>query len=45
MKRFITNMVTAGPKVRRFAPLKPGAGDSSAPKLEGVVFDVDGTLW
>jgi hypothetical protein len=32
---------------RQFAPLK-GDGDKiieGAPKLKGVVFDVDGTLW
>ena len=33
---------------RNFAPLKEGGeggGKSEAPKLKGVVFDVDGTLW
>ncbi|OHW94564.1 haloacid dehalogenase-like hydrolase [Colletotrichum incanum] len=30
---------------RRFAPLKPGAAaNSNAPRLKGIVFDVDGTL-
>ncbi|OBR07456.1 Haloacid dehalogenase-like hydrolase [Colletotrichum higginsianum IMI 349063] len=42
MKRFISSM-TAAP--RRFAPLKPGAApNSNAPRLKGIVFDVDGTL-
>lgn len=32
--------------LRRFAPLKPGAkNDHDAPKLKGIIFDVDGTLW
>jgi hypothetical protein len=32
-------------KPRRFAPLKDGdSGDTEAPRLEGIVFDVDGTL-
>ncbi len=31
---------------RRFAPLNPEKGkDSDAPVLQGIVFDVDGTLW
>jgi len=31
---------------RRFAPLNPEkASKSNAPKLKGIVFDVDGTLW
>ena len=31
---------------KRFAPLHPEKGkQSKAPKLKGVVFDVDGTLW
>jgi hypothetical protein len=32
---------------RRFAPLKEGADKTleGVPKLKGVVFDVDGTLW
>lgn len=31
---------------RQFAPLKEGAAANSlAPRLRGVVFDVDGTLW
>jgi hypothetical protein len=31
---------------RRFAPLSQGNRESSdAPKLKGIVFDVDGTLW
>jgi hypothetical protein len=45
MKRFMSMMVNSTPKARVFAPLRPGAGDSGAPKLQGVVFDVDGTLW
>jgi len=31
---------------RRFAPLKEGVVDTKdVPKLKGIVFDVDGTLW
>ena len=31
---------------KRFAPLDPQKGnDSAAPQLNGIVFDVDGTLW
>lgn len=31
---------------RRFAPLNPQlAAGSDAPRLQGIVFDVDGTLW
>ena len=31
---------------RRFAPLKEGVVNTGgAPKLKGIVFDVDGTLW
>jgi len=32
---------------RRFAPLKQTTAgkDNELPKLKGVVFDVDGTLW
>ena len=35
---------------KRFAPLDPqrgggGGGGSGAPRLKGIVFDVDGTLW
>ncbi len=31
---------------KRFAPLHPEKGkQSDAPKLKGIVFDVDGTLW
>lgn len=31
---------------RRFAPLNPERkNESDAPALEGIVFDVDGTLW
>ena len=47
MRRLISTMAQqASP--RRFAPLQQGiAADqmSSLPKLKGVVFDVDGTLW
>lgn len=44
MKRFISRMATVTP--RRFAPLKDGAAaNSNAPRLKGIVFDVDGTLW
>lgn len=31
---------------RRFAPLKEGIENTGgAPRLKGIVFDVDGTLW
>lgn len=30
---------------RRFAPLGDGGSSEGAPKLKGIVFDVDGTLW
>lgn len=33
------------PRTKRFAPLDPAKSGSSAPKLKGIVFDVDGTLW
>ncbi|KAK0379555.1 haloacid dehalogenase-like hydrolase [Colletotrichum limetticola] len=43
MKKFVSRMVTHAP--RQFAPLKPGAAaNSTAPRLKGIVFDVDGTL-
>lgn len=38
-------MASTASKRRTFAPLSPGAAASNAPKLKGVVFDVDGTLW
>ncbi|KAK1771113.1 HAD-like domain-containing protein [Phialemonium atrogriseum] len=46
MRRFLSVMASStGLKPRRFAPLREGAGNSSnAPRLQGVVFDVDGTL-
>ncbi|KAH9900305.1 HAD-like protein [Xylariomycetidae sp. FL2044] len=31
-------------KPRRFAPLKEGGHESDLPRLQGVIFDVDGTL-
>ncbi|OHE94006.1 haloacid dehalogenase-like hydrolase [Colletotrichum orchidophilum] len=43
MKKFMSRMVTHAP--RQFAPLKQGgAAKSTAPRLKGIVFDVDGTL-
>lgn len=40
---------TSTPKARenrRFAPLDPGARHGQdLPRLKGIVFDVDGTLW
>ncbi|KAF6839627.1 had superfamily [Colletotrichum plurivorum] len=43
MKRFLSSMAAITP--RRFAPLKAGAAaNSNAPRLKGIVFDVDGTL-
>jgi len=39
-------MLASSKEPRRFAPLKEGAANtSSIPRLKGVVFDVDGTLW
>ncbi|KAH8147920.1 uncharacterized protein LAJ45_08021 [Morchella importuna] len=44
LPRFITTMATP-PLRHRFAPLNPAlSARSTAPKLAGVVFDVDGTL-
>lgn len=44
-----TEMETGKPtpkRPRRFAPLNPQlAAVSDAPRLQGIVFDVDGTLW
>jgi len=48
MRRFLTVMASSRmpPKHRQFAPLRGDAGNSAnAPRLQGVVFDVDGTLW
>ncbi|WDK20238.1 haloacid dehalogenase-like hydrolase [Colletotrichum graminicola] len=43
MKRFVSTM--AAVTRRQFAPLKPGAAaNSNAPRLKGIVFDMDGTL-
>lgn len=37
---------TSPPRPRRFAPLRQEPGtQSDAPSLQGIVFDVDGTLW
>jgi hypothetical protein len=37
------------PRPRRFAPLEPGLATvdraKRIPKLRGIIFDVDGTLW
>ncbi|KAM3457442.1 hypothetical protein MY3296_001184, partial [Beauveria thailandica] len=35
--------MAASDSPKRFAPLKPGSS-SDAPKLQGIVFDMDGTL-
>ncbi|KAL1839753.1 hypothetical protein VTK73DRAFT_3929 [Phialemonium thermophilum] len=46
MRRCFVAMASSASKPRRFAPLKAGAAASpGVPKLQGVVFDVDGTLW
>ncbi|KAI0164424.1 HAD-like protein [Hypoxylon sp. FL1284] len=44
MRRFISTMAQQGP--RRFAPLKEASSSHhhDLPKLQGVIFDVDGTL-
>src|SRR3569833_3058431 len=48
-KPSIKNIHSTTPSMpqRRFAPLREGAGPSPEvlPRLRGVVFDVDGTLW
>ncbi|KAL8392686.1 hypothetical protein RB595_002763 [Gaeumannomyces hyphopodioides] len=36
--------VMAARKPRQFTPLRPGASSEGSPALQGVVFDVDGTL-
>lgn len=39
-------LMAALAKPRRFAPLDPARSNThGAPKLRGIVFDVDGTLW
>lgn len=46
MRRILSTMARAASNPRRFAPLNGGAGaGSDLPKLRGIVFDVDGTLW
>lgn len=45
MRRLLTTMAPSTPRRRHFAPLGVGESVSDAPKLRGVVFDVDGTLW
>ncbi|KAI0473225.1 haloacid dehalogenase-like hydrolase [Xylariaceae sp. FL0804] len=44
--RIMAGAAAATATPRRFAPLREGAGapDSGSPRLQGVVFDVDGTL-
>ncbi|KAL8305454.1 hypothetical protein RB597_003739 [Gaeumannomyces tritici] len=42
MRRLLS--VMAARKPRQFAPLRPGASSEGSPALQGVVFDVDGTL-
>lgn len=45
--RHLFSKMASTPSVRRFAPLKESlkGTSSEAPKLKGVVFDMDGTLW
>ncbi|KAI0393293.1 HAD-like protein [Xylariaceae sp. FL0594] len=44
LHKFITTMTKTGP--RRFAPLRQDIEHhEDLPKLQGVIFDVDGTLW
>ncbi|GAM36315.1 HAD superfamily hydrolase [Talaromyces pinophilus] len=40
----MASLQTAPARPRRFAPLRPDADTTDAPKLKGIVFDVDGTL-
>ncbi|PNY25093.1 putative hydrolase [Tolypocladium capitatum] len=40
--RFVSAMASAVP--RRFAPLQGAANEAGIPRLQGVVFDMDGTL-
>ncbi|KLU88457.1 hypothetical protein MAPG_07443 [Magnaporthiopsis poae ATCC 64411] len=42
MRRLLSAM--AARKPRQFAPLRPGAPSEGSPALQGVIFDVDGTL-
>ena len=39
-------MASSAPSRRQFAALRDGpAIELHAPKLQGIIFDVDGTLW
>lgn len=43
---YITMTTRASHHTQRFAPLDPTrSSGSDAPRLKGIVFDVDGTLW
>jgi hypothetical protein len=45
-RRAFTMTTVLSREPRRFAPLKEGAVvPDGVPKLRGIVFDVDGTLW
>jgi len=45
--KFFTTSIPRMGEPRRFAPLKESSEGKSGglPKLKGIVFDVDGTLW
>ncbi len=45
--RLLTRAMSQTPRLpKRFAPLDPRrSGEDGAPRLKGIVFDVDGTLW
>lgn len=45
MRRLLHASAMASAARPRFAPLKKGAPPTTAPKLQGIVFDMDGTLW
>jgi hypothetical protein len=46
LRRKFTMTSSLSKESRRFAPLREGAEQvDGVPKLRGIVFDVDGTLW
>jgi hypothetical protein len=46
LRRKFTMTSSLSKEPRRFAPLREGAEQvDGVPKLRGIVFDVDGTLW
>jgi hypothetical protein len=46
LRRKFTMTTSLSKEPRRFAPLREGAEKvEGVPKLKGIIFDVDGTLW